>query len=59
MANIGMGQLRKPKDKSEDGMIEELPLVTCGDDISTVSILATVEKPHYTATDVLNYMLAT
>ncbi|MBT8036436.1 MAG: nitronate monooxygenase [Verrucomicrobiae bacterium] len=56
MANIGMGQLRKQKD--EDGMIEELPLVTCGDDISTVSILATVEKPHYTATEVLDYMLA-
>ncbi|MEJ6572804.1 MAG: nitronate monooxygenase [Akkermansiaceae bacterium] len=59
MANIGMGQLRKSKDENETGMVEELPLVTCGDDISTVSILATVEKPHYTATDVLNYMLAT
>lgn len=58
MANIGMGQIRKPKDKSQDGMIEELPLVTCGDDISTVSILASVEKPSYKATDVLHYMLA-
>ncbi len=58
MANIGMGQLRKPEDKNEAGMIEELPLVTCGDDISTVSLLASVEKPSYTATEVLDFMLA-
>ena len=54
MANIGMGQLRQ---QENGAMIEELPLVTCGADLSTVTLLTSDDKPSYNATDVLDFML--
>ena len=39
-------------------MLEELPLVTCGADLSSVSLLTSEEKLSYTASEVLEFMLA-
>ncbi|MBT7959790.1 MAG: nitronate monooxygenase [Akkermansiaceae bacterium] len=55
MANIGMGQLRKKK--GSDTIEEELPLVTCGADLSTINQLTNSEKTSFSAAEVLDYML--
>ncbi len=55
MANIGMGQIRKNKDT--DTIEEELPLVTCGADLSTVAHLTGPGKLSFSAAEVLAYML--
>lgn len=55
MANVGLGQLRRQGDGE---MAEELPLVTCGGDLSSVSLLTSEKKLSYTASDVLDFMLA-
>ncbi len=51
MANIGMAQVRK--DKSE-----ELPLVTCGDEVASICQILGSDKLSYTAVDVLDYLLS-
>ncbi len=50
MANIGLAQVRK------DGK-EELPLVTCGEDLSCVAEVAGKAGNAYTAEDVLDHVL--
>ncbi len=50
MANIDMGQVRKDNEL-------ELPLITIGTDLSPILALTSPEKPHYSATDVIDYML--
>jgi len=55
MANIGMPQLRNQKGK---GLVEEPPLITCGDDLSTISKLTNEAKLSYSAAEVIDYMLA-
>lgn len=49
-ANIGQGQNRS------DGT-KELPLVTCGEDLSSISQLLKKGQLSYSASDVLNYLL--
>jgi len=51
MANIGMAQVRS--DNSE-----ELPLVTCGDDLSNVRQISRSNGHLYTASDVIDFLLA-
>lgn len=56
MANIGMPQVRL----QDDGEIYvEPPLITCGEDLSTITRLTHDGKPSYTAAEVIDYMLAT
>jgi len=50
MANIGRAQVRK------DGKVE-LPLVTCGEDLSCVAEMASKAGNAYTADDVLDHLL--
>ena len=50
MANINMGQVRK-----DYGL--ELPLVTSGTELAPILKLTSPEKPSYTASEVLDYML--
>jgi len=50
-ANIGLGQIR------EDGCTE-LPLLTCGDDLARVADLSTDRQGGYSASDVIDYLLA-
>ena len=51
MANIGMAQVRK--DKSE-----ELPLITCGDDMSSILKVLRSGETSYTASDVVDFLLS-
>ncbi|MFT7616968.1 MAG: nitronate monooxygenase [Planctomycetota bacterium] len=51
MANIGMPQYRS------DGTTER-PLITAGDEVKKIHILLTKERPYYSATDVLDYLLS-
>ncbi len=51
MANIGLSQVRP------DGYVE-LPLVTCGDDLSGIGRFCSLEKPTYTARDVIDILLS-
>jgi nitronate monooxygenase len=51
MANIGLAQIRKDKRV-------ELPLVTCGDDLSGIIQVLDKGKTSYTASDVINFLLA-
>lgn len=50
MANIGHAQVRKDA-------YEELPLVTCGDDLSGILGIAGRERHSYTSAEVIDYML--
>jgi len=50
LANIGLAQIR------DDGS-EELPLVTCGDDVSTILDVVGPKGESYTASDVIDYLL--
>jgi hypothetical protein len=50
MANIGLGQIRKNK-------TEELPLVTCGEDLIGIRQLLGSGKTSYTASEVIDYLL--
>ena len=51
MANIGLGQVRA------EG-IEELPLITCGEDLAVVRELAVDAENGYSATKVLDHLLS-
>ncbi|GBE58065.1 nitronate monooxygenase [bacterium BMS3Abin01] len=51
MANIGMAQTRSDN-------TEELPLVTCGDDLSGILQVLSSGKISYTAADVVDFLLA-
>jgi nitronate monooxygenase len=51
MANIGLGQVRK------DGY-EELPLVTCGDDLSGILAVTGADKSSYTSAEAIDYLLS-
>lgn len=51
MANIGMPQVRGDN-------TEELPLVTCGDDLSGICRVLADGRTSYTATDVIDFLLA-
>jgi len=51
MANIGLEQVRKNHSK-------ELPLLTCGDDISGILQLLDSGQTSYTAAQVIDYLLA-
>jgi len=51
MANIGLAQIRKDKR-------EELPLVTCGDDLSGIIQILDPAKTSYSASEVINFLLA-
>ena len=50
MANIGLAQIRG------DGY-EELPLVTCGDDLSGILSVTSSGKTSYTSSEVIDYLL--
>ncbi|RMH54480.1 MAG: nitronate monooxygenase [Candidatus Hydrogenedentota bacterium] len=50
MANIGMGQIR-------GNGAAELPLVTLGDEVDVVRQFCTAERPDYSATDVIEFLL--
>jgi nitronate monooxygenase len=50
MANIGLGQVR------DDGY-EELPLVTCGDDLSGILSVTKSGQTSYTSSEVIDYLL--
>ncbi len=53
MANLGLGQVRKG-----DGEVRvEPPLLTCGKDLSGIRALASPGNPHYTAAEVLAFLL--
>ena len=54
MANIGMPQLRE-----QDGgdFYKEPPLITCGEDLTSISLLTNDAKSSYTAAEVIDYML--
>jgi nitronate monooxygenase len=49
MANIGLGQIRGDK--------EELPLVTCGKDLSGIAAVLPRGRSSYSAGDVIGYLL--
>ncbi len=49
MANIGLGQVR--------GGVEELPLLTCGKDLSGVAKLLEPGRPDYSAREALEFIL--
>ncbi len=51
MANIGLAQIR------EDNMYE-LPLVTCGDDLSSIPQVLGQGKKSYTASEAIDFLLA-
>jgi nitronate monooxygenase len=51
MANIGLAQVRKDKR-------EELPLVTCGDDLSGIIQVLDPAKTSYSASEVIDFLLA-
>ncbi|MCF6313812.1 MAG: nitronate monooxygenase [Verrucomicrobiales bacterium] len=50
MANIGLAQVRSDA-------YEELPLVTCGDDLEGIQRLSTMQDPCYTSADVIDFLL--
>ncbi len=50
MANIGLAQIRSDH-------YEELPLVTCGDDLSGISQILTPGETSYNADDVIDFLL--
>lgn len=50
MANIGLAQLRNGK--------EELPLVTCGEDLSGIGAVLTPGRSSFSAADVIGYLLS-
>lgn len=50
LANIGLGQVRA------DGS-GELPMITSGDDVAGIARFAKPQADHYTAADVLEYLL--
>ncbi len=50
MADIGLGQVRR------DGA-EELPLVTCGDDLSGIARVLGPDRTSYTSADVVDFLL--
>ena len=50
MANIGLAQIR-------NNNTEELPLVTCGEDLSSIPQVLGPGKKSYTASDVINFLL--
>lgn len=52
MANIGMAQVRP-------GNVPELPLLTCGSDLSGVLEILGPDRDSYTAADVIDFLLAT
>lgn len=49
MANVGLGQVRDGK--------EELPLVTCGEDLSGIAAIVRPGERSYSAADVIGYLL--
>ena len=49
MANIGLGQIRHGR--------EELPLVTCGGDLSGIAAVLPPGRSSYSAADVIGYLL--
>lgn len=49
MGNIGLGQIRRG--------VEELPLVTSGDDLNEMVTLLGAGRGHYSALDVIDYLL--
>jgi len=51
MANIGMAQVRRDNQR-------ELPLVTCGDEVSSIRYVAGASKKSYKASDVIDYLLS-
>jgi len=51
VANIGLGQIRR------DGQ-RELPLVTCGDELSRIDSLLAGGRTSYSAYDVIDYLLS-
>lgn len=51
MANIGLEQIRG------DENVEELPLVTCGDDLSGISEILRPGETSYPAADVIDFLL--
>ena len=51
MANIGLAQIRR-------GGTEELPLLTCGDDVSGILQISGSSETSYTASDVIDFLLA-
>jgi len=52
MANIGLAQIRKDKR-------QELPMLTCGDDLSGISRMLNCDKTSYSSDDVISYMQVT
>ena len=50
MADIGMGQIQA-------GGVEELPLLTAGDDLNNVARMIKPGMTSYSAKDVINYLL--
>ncbi|TDI70690.1 MAG: nitronate monooxygenase [Bacteroidetes bacterium] len=50
MANIGMGQLRKNN-------VEEVPLLTCGDGVSSILKIIKPGESTYSSSDVIDFLL--
>lgn len=50
MANIGLAQIRSDA-------YQELPLVTCGDDLEGIQRLSSLKDPLYTSADVIDFLL--
>ena len=55
MANIGLAQIRKSD--SKDSYIEPT-LITCGEDMSSISALLGRDKSSYQSSDVIDYLLS-